>query len=328
VKLKGIRERSGHYEYNITYHGQRITGTADTITEAQRQRTAALNKIKNGETNKVSPIFTLSEAVTLTTKTRWRDTKGEATAIINATTALQFYGGETPIKNITTVSLASYVDYLRNEKHYLPSTINAKLATLSAVLSTALDHGHLDALPKIPRIKEYSGRIRYITEDEEAQALDLITDDLFRDAFIFLIDTGIRCGELLSLKPQDYTATTGHNGTITLWETKGNKMRIVPLTRRAQEIIERRKSFDLTKEAIRQQWQRLKKDMALDHDDLFVPHILRHTCASRLAQRGIPLIEIQKWLGHSTILTTMRYSHLAPNSIYDAVTALEIRSAN
>jgi integrase len=63
--------------------------------------------------------------------------------------------------------------------------------------------------------------------------------------------------------------------------------------------------------------------MGLLDDPQFVPHILRHTCASRLMQAGVPMPEVQKWLGHSSISETMRYSHLAPDSIFNAVLALE-----
>lgn len=56
-------------------------------------------------------------------------------------------------------------------------------------------------------------------------------------------------------------------------------------------------------------------------DTQYVLHMLRHTCASRLAQRGAPPQMIQRWMGHKTITVTMRYMHLAPSSL-DALTAL------
>ncbi|MSP59835.1 MAG: hypothetical protein EXR72_05745, partial [Myxococcales bacterium] len=41
-------------------------------------------------------------------------------------------------------------------------------------------------------------------------------------------------------------------------------------------------------------------------------HVLRHTFASHLAMRGVPLKAVQDLLGHATIEMTMRYAHLAP----------------
>lgn len=41
--------------------------------------------------------------------------------------------------------------------------------------------------------------------------------------------------------------------------------------------------------------------------------VCRHTFASHLAMRGVPLKAIQELLGHASIVTTMRYAHLAPH---------------
>ena len=43
---------------------------------------------------------------------------------------------------------------------------------------------------------------------------------------------------------------------------------------------------------------------------------LRHTFASRLATAGVPLYDISKMLGHSTITMTQRYAHLCPNQSF------------
>jgi integrase len=193
-----------------------------------------------------------------------------------------------------------------------------------------------EEVTKVSDPRRAYGNLRHKLEDiiitEEEKMLALVTDAAFRDALIILIDTGIRCGELSRLRIEDYYPSGGLTGAITLWETKGNKARTVPTTRRVKEILDRRALlcsdkrelfFPFSKRWMHTRWNTLREDMGLTSDILFVPHILRHTCASRLMQAGIPVPEVQKWLGHSNIRATMRYAHLAPNSIFGAVSALE-----
>ena len=49
------------------------------------------------------------------------------------------------------------------------------------------------------------------------------------------------------------------------------------------------------------------------------PHILRHTCASRLVRGGVDIRRVQMWLGHQTLQMTMRYAHLSPQAMLEAV---------
>ena len=52
-------------------------------------------------------------------------------------------------------------------------------------------------------------------------------------------------------------------------------------------------------------------------------HDLRHSFASNLVIGGTPLPQVQEWMGHSTILMTMRYAHLAPGGGRKYLAALE-----
>ena len=57
-------------------------------------------------------------------------------------------------------------------------------------------------------------------------------------------------------------------------------------------------------------------------------HTLRHTFASHLAQKNISLKAIQELLGHSNIMTTMRYAHLSPSELQSAIDCLEPKNNN
>ncbi|MNN84569.1 putative prophage phiRv2 integrase [compost metagenome] len=57
--------------------------------------------------------------------------------------------------------------------------------------------------------------------------------------------------------------------------------------------------------------------------DDFTIHDLRHTCAAHLISAGVALAEVRDLLGHSTVMMTERYAHLAPARVRDAVRVLD-----
>jgi len=55
----------------------------------------------------------------------------------------------------------------------------------------------------------------------------------------------------------------------------------------------------------------------------FRVHDLRHTCAAWLVTAGVPLSEVRDLLGHSTVMVTEKYAHLAPENVRSAVMQLD-----
>lgn len=179
------------------------------------------------------------------------------------------------------------------------------------------------------RRRESKHRIRWFDTKEEGSMLSMC-DTLgladLRDYIVVAIDTGFRRGELLDFEVRDF-----NNGMMHLHAdgTKTEEARSVPVTKRVQEIIARRGNYTklfpaLTIPILRYQWDLLKDHLGMTEDKQFVVHTLRHTCASRLVQRGVPLSIVQKWMGHKNINTTLRYAHLAPDSLLQAKEALEV----
>jgi site-specific recombinase XerD len=56
-------------------------------------------------------------------------------------------------------------------------------------------------------------------------------------------------------------------------------------------------------------------------------HSLRHTFASHLTMRGVPLNTVQALLGHASIVITMRYAHAAPSTLRAAIDMLNPKMA-
>lgn len=212
------------------------------------------------------------------------------------------------------------------------ATINRKMAALSKLLRKAFKMGDIHSLPEFRRQKEGAGRIRFLEPDEEERLFAAIRsrDETAYRLCIFLVDTGCRLGEALGLIWNDLGERKA-----TFWVTKSGRSRSVPLTRRAAIAASRQRESGernarmkgpfstLTQPRFRAIWNEAKAEIGLGTDDQVVPHILRHTCASRLVQGGIDLRRVQMWLGHQTLTMTMRYSHLATSDLDRCVAVLE-----
>ncbi len=211
------------------------------------------------------------------------------------------------------------------------ATINRKLAALSKLLKKAHRMGELKSLPEFTRLKERAGRIRFLEQEEEDalfQAVRTRSEDYYRLA-VFLVDTGARLGEAIGLHWNDI-----NGGQVTFWITKSGRSRTIPLTTRARDVLSasrpaRKGPFiHIKQQRFRTVWHAAKKDCGLSGDADVVPHILRHTCASRLVRGGIDLRRVQMWLGHQTLQMTMRYAHLATRDLEACLPVLENRPDN
>ena len=85
---------------------------------------------------------------------------------------MQYFGRERGLDTIDTNDLDEYATDLAARLKNSDSTINRKLAALSKVMTFAMERGGLDRKPKFPFRKEYAGRIRFFTEEEEDALVD------------------------------------------------------------------------------------------------------------------------------------------------------------
>lgn len=211
------------------------------------------------------------------------------------------------------------------------ATINRKMAALSKLLRKAYKMGDVHSLPEFKRQKEKAGRIRFLDRDEESLLFSEIRahSEAYYRLCIFLVDTGARLSEGLNLRWGDI-----HKDRVTFWVTKSGRSRSVPLTQRALAAIEgsdRRYSgpfAEIDQQRFRVAWHNAKDAVGFADDKDVVPHVLRHTCASRLVQGGIDIRRVQMWLGHQTLTMTMRYAHLASHDLDMCIPILERAGTN
>jgi integrase len=105
--------------------------------------------------------------------------------------------------------------------------------------------------------------------------------------------------------------------------TKSGKGRHVPLTPRAEAalllMLASPVHGKVRGDGLYQRFIRACNEAGIEGVKL---HTCRHTCASRLVQKGVDLYRVQRWLGHSSPTLTMRYSHLRDDDLADAALAL------
>jgi integrase len=320
-----VTKRGHNYQAYVKVGDNRLRKTFSTKGEAELWEVQARQALKLGKSVPVAASANASVALGKAAEQcyllHWKGSKSEHKVIQNIQLLEDFFGKSLPITSITTDSIDDFILKLKRDNK-ANGTINRKLATLSKILRNAHDKGYISKMPVLHRQKEGKNRLRWITKEEEVAMIETLESwgqyDL-KDALIVSVDTGLRVSELLGLKASDLL-----DGGVLVGESKNGEARLVPLTTRARTILESRKSLDTLfpkgRDWMRSPWDRLRNHLELDD---VVWHTLRHTTCSRLVQGGVPLTHVKEWMGHKTIITTMRYAHLAPKHLQEMVGVLE-----
>jgi integrase len=221
-----------------------------------------------------------------------------------------------------------------------PKSIVNNLSVLRKLLVVAKKFGELGVVPDVEMPKLADSTFDFFTFDEAA-ALALSADAGQWATMIFTaLRTGLRCGELRALRWEDVDTDRGvvhvrQAATIdgAVKAPKNNRFRDVPLSDAARDALKAHRHLRgefvfcgpdgsmLLEHEVKHPLRRACRRAKLR---IVGWHVLRHTFASHLAMRGVPLLTIQKLLGHRTITMTLRYAHLAPVVLADAVAKLDM----
>lgn len=330
-----VTARGNSYQATIHHQGKRYRKLFRSRSEAEAWELEAKAAILRGEPileqdskTKGTPE-TLKQLLELTRKRFWAGRPGERPAVLNATKCIEILGENLTPAAVTEQRIDEMVFKFEAEG-LSDSTINRRLSALSKMMTFASDRGYIARKPKIERKKEPQHRIRYITPEEEAELLayfDHIGQPDMKDFVTVGIDTGMRLSEILRIEGRDVD-----NGMVSIWRTKNSKSRSIPLTTRCLKLLAARKSSNtagqlfegMTAPKVHHYWNLARRHLGLARDPQFVPHVMRHTFCSRLVQRGVDIVSVSKLAGHSSIVVTMRYAHLAPDNLANAIKKLEI----
>lgn len=326
---EGIRARGQSFLVDVTIGGVRRTCTKPTVEAAilaHAELRAELLRTVGAQVQQ-RDTWTMQQALEKTDSISWADKESGPQLRRNGEQVVEIIGPATPLTAITTETIDALVETLQ-DRGDANGTVNRKLAALSRMLTVAQQRGKLDRLPHIQRRDEAECRIRFLSQEEEVLMIGILRQwgkEDQADAVAVLIDTGLRPSELWRVEARDYD-----HRVINIWKTKNHNARSIPMTRRVGDILLRRSSiyrqgplFPFNNWWLGNAWDKVKAHMKLTKDTQFIPYALRHTCLSRLVQRGVPLKVVQEWAGHTIITTTMRYAHLCPTNLLDAVKVLE-----
>ncbi|ELM6621514.1 tyrosine-type recombinase/integrase [Vibrio fluvialis] len=171
-------------------------------------------------------------------------------------------------------------------------------------------------LAAVRQFKLHETEMEFLTVEEMRELIQAAEEHEFHDDIHKIIKlclaTGARFREASNL-----TGAQLSKYKVTFTQTKGKKNRSIPISQELYELIYKEGSgplfsigYSTVYRFISRRVPRLKQQAA---------HVLRHTFASYYMMNGGNIIALQRILGHADIKQTMRYAHLAPDHLEDAV---------
>ena len=245
------------------------------------------------------------------------------------------------LRDVTPVDVRDYKAYLQTVKKFKPATINRRLAALRAYFYWSIDEGLIKENPvRVRNVEEPQTAPRSIGEREYHRLLRAVQKGgSKRDIAIIqmLRHTGLRVGELCSLDLEDIVMSE-RKGKVIVRSGKGRRYREVPLNldvRRAlQEYLsDERPEVDTPNIFIGQRKNGLTEvaiqDIVRKYAEVaklegVTPHVLRHTFAKSLIDKGVDLVTVQQLMGHQRIDSTARYTKPSKRDLEVAVSRLEL----
>ena len=245
----------------------------------------------------------------------------------------------TNIKDINEGSIVTYLKYLKEEKNLSERSIERHLTTLRGFFKYLVKMNIIDndITKNIDNLKLGRYLPQVLTIDEVDKLMDIKLDNPFnyrtKAMLEMMYGSGLRVSELVNLTLSDIDLD---NSTI-LIQGKGNKERIVPLGEYAKEYLikylnvrnelikKKNGNFEelflnnhgkpITRNGFNFLLNNLLKEKNINKN--VTPHTLRHSFATHMLDNGADLKTIQELLGHSDIVTTRIYTHIANAKLHD-----------
>lgn len=201
-----------------------------------------------------------------------------------------------------------------------PASVNRELECLSRILSYAVECQVLESNParKVRKLKQDNQRYRYLSRSEEFALVEALQKApvYLQSLVIIAIETGMRRGELLELQWDQIDLNLQ---TIYIKRSKSGRPRVIPISRRALaalDLVRKTSGAVFGRVCFKGSWATALNRAGIKD---FRFHDLRHTAATRWAERGADVYVIAALLGHHCLQTTMRYAHGSMERMRDIV---------
>jgi integrase/recombinase XerC len=246
------------------------------------------------------------------------------------------------IKSVTKRDIKSFISELflaekidiKKVKKYNTKSISRKISTLKSFFKYLRKRNYIDSNPASVLIfpKRPKNLPHFITESEMDRLLDGAKSNelgILEKAILELFySTGIRLSELINLKIDNVNFSSK---TIKVLG-KGSKERIIPYGEKANKAmknyleirnicnLKKLDNFFVTNKGNKlypMQVQRLvnKNLSGVTESKKKSPHVLRHTFATHLLDKGADIRAVKDMLGHESLSTTQVYTHLTPEKL-------------
>lgn len=257
---------------------------------------------------------------------------------------LREFGERKPME-VTTKETERFLKNLRDEHGLSERTRHKHAMVLGMVFAFALDEGWIKANPMANRKRAKRGARRRKTISvytvEQVEAIARQANDQDGEIIRLAAFSGLRRGELLALRwgHIDWSgeairvqASWDHRAGVE-GAPKSGEVRTVPLSEQAAQALERQskrskksgatdlvfpgvKAEHLDASALRRRYVKARNTVIAQDPDCpsITFHDCRHTFGSLCAAAGVPLVDIQTYMGHADIATTSVYLHFVPRT--------------
>lgn len=234
---------------------------------------------------------------------------------------MTLHGDYTAASKLTDAHFERYKNW-RLEQGAKPGGINKELTAILAVLNFAKKNGWIAFVPSAKKFKVQKKTPHWFTAEQLIEIRDSLEGE-YREVFIIFATTGCRRGGLLRerindpgglrWKDVDFSARE-----ITVYEK--SRTRKIYLNESALRVIQNRYNgqgplepvFDLLSDTYTHHITAKLKELGLYVKGKSV-HTIRHSVATKLLMSGANIREVQEFLGHTDVTTTMIYTHVLEN---------------